>query len=166
MILIIQRVLDAVCTVDDEPTGAIDQGLVVYAGVLKTDTSDHAVRAASKLAKLRIFPDDPDPAVAKMNYSLSQLAAEAQDARTGILLIPNFTLSANPASKGNRPSFTDAAQPAVAEPLFNRLASEVRANGVTCDIGRFGADMRIRATAWGPVTLRLNTDDIPAIKNG
>ncbi len=141
---VVSRVSRAAVVVGGEPVGEIGRGLLVYVGVVEGDGEADARWTAEKLFALRIFPDE----AGRMNRSVA-------DVEGGLLLIPNFTLAGR-TRKGSRPSFTDAADPAVAEPLFDRVAA-LCAERVTTATGVFGGDMRITSTADGPVTLVLES---------
>ena len=140
---IVQRVSHAKVTVDDELTGSIGQGLCVLVGVTHDDTEAQARKLADKLWKLRIFSDDDD----KMNLSVADIAGE-------ILLVSQFTLYAD-ATKGNRPSYVQAARPEQAEPLIEFVGDRLRSLGITVAAGRFGADMNVELLNQGPVTISL-----------
>ncbi len=147
MIAIVQRVLSAAVTADGLPAGEIGPGLLILLGVVDGDGKAEAATLAAKTANLRIFCDEAD----KMNRSLLDTAG-------GALVVSNFTLAAD-VRKGNRPSFTGAASPDVAERLYEAYMAELRRLGVSrVESGRFGADMQIAMTADGPVTITLDTD--------
>ena len=140
---VIQRVEKAACYVDGEVTGAIEKGFLVLLGVMKGDTKKEAALLAKKIAGLRVFTDEAD----KMNLDL-------QAVNGGILLVSNFTLGADLTKSGKRPSFSDAAPPAEAKPLYEYMADALRAQGVAkVEMGIFGADMKLHMIADGPVTL-------------
>lgn len=140
---VIQRVEEAACFVDGKVTGEIGAGYLVLLGVMKGDTKREVDLLAKKIAGMRVFTDDAD----KMNLDL-------QDVNGGILLVSNFTLGADLTKSGRRPSFSDAAPPAEAEPLYEYMADKLRECGVSkVETGIFGADMKIRMIADGPVTL-------------
>lgn len=139
---VIQRVEQAACRVDGKVTGEIQTGFLVLLGVMKGDTKAQADLLAKKIAGLRIFTDEAD----KMNLDL-------KDVGGGILLVSNFTLGADLTKSGRRPSFSDAAPPSEAEPLYEYMADQLRKLGVTVETGIFGADMKISMVADGPVTL-------------
>ena len=139
---VIQRVEQAACRVDGKVTGEIQTGFLVLLGVMKGDTQAQADLLAKKIAGLRIFTDEAD----KMNLDL-------KDVGGGILLVSNFTLGADLTKSGRRPSFSDAALPSEAEPLYECRADQLRKLGVTVETGIFGADMKISMVADGPVTL-------------
>ncbi len=136
---VVQRVERARST----PGGSIDAGLCILLGVAEGDTEDDAVRLASKIARLRVFPDDDG----RFDRSLLDTGGAA-------LVVSQFTLLADTA-KGNRPSFTGAAAPEAAEPLYERFCEELRAMGITVAQGVFGAKMRVEIVNDGPVTIVL-----------
>ena len=133
-----QRVSEASVEVDGERIAEVGPGLLVLLGVHVDDDEGHADRMASQLAALRIFED----ADGRMNRSVS-------DTRGEILCVSQFTLLAD-TSRGNRPSFVEAARPEEAEPLYERVREALGAQG-----GRFGARMAIRLVNDGPVTLSV-----------
>ncbi len=143
---VIQRVSEASVTVEGESIASIGEGLLVLLGVAPGDTSSHARWLAGKTARLRIFED----AAGKMNLSVGDRGGE-------ILVVSQFTLLAD-CRKGNRPSFTEAAQPEQAIPLYEMYAKilEEELPG-RVRRGRFGADMRVALVNEGPVTLILDT---------
>ncbi len=143
--LVVQRVVAARVTVDEEVVGSIGRGLMVLAGVTDGDTEADADLLADKLAGLRVFPDDHGA----MNLSVQQVAGE-------ILMVSQFTLYAD-TRRGRRPSFTAAAQPAVADALIARLSEQLRSKGLTVASGRFGAYMEVDLINSGPVTIILET---------
>ncbi|MBN9524360.1 D-tyrosyl-tRNA(Tyr) deacylase [bacterium] len=142
---VIQRVRRAAVVVAGETVGAIDAGWLVLLGVAPTDTPAEAAWLADKVAHLRAFEDD----AGKMNRSVL-------DAGGAVLVVSQFTLYGD-TRKGRRPSFTGAAPPALAEPLYERFAAELRAVGLPVATGRFGADMRVELVNDGPVTFVLDT---------
>lgn len=142
---VIQRVQRASVTVDGEIIGQIEHGLLVLLGVHRTDSAEQGRWLADKIAGLRIFPD----ADGKMNLSV-------QDANGGILVVSQFTLY-GACQKGRRPSFIDAAQPEIAEPLYEQFANNIRALGIPVATGKFGADMQVELINDGPVTIVLDT---------
>ena len=142
---VIQRVRRAAVVVAGETVGAVDAGWLVLLGVAPADTPAEAAWLADKVANLRAFEDD----AGKMNRSVL-------DVRGGVLVVSQFTLYGD-CRKGRRPSFTGAAPPAVAEPLYERFAAELRAAGLPVATGRFGADMRVELVNDGPVTFVLES---------
>jgi D-tyrosyl-tRNA(Tyr) deacylase len=141
---VVQRVSRAAVRVDGETVGACGAGLVVLVGAGHEDTSETAGRLAAKVARLRVFPDD----AGRFDRSLLDVAGEA-------LVVSQFTLLAD-TRKGNRPSFTDAAPPEVAEPLVERFAEALRELGVDVATGVFGAGMEVELVNEGPVTIVLD----------
>lgn len=147
MIAIIQRILNASVIADGLPSGKAEKGLLVLLGVVDGDGEEQAELLAKKTANLRIFCDEND----KMNLSLLDIGGDA-------LVVSNFTLAAD-VRKGNRPSFTGAAAPEIANQLYEFYCKKLKEQGVnSVETGKFGADMQISMTADGPVTITLDTD--------
>ncbi|MBI4307305.1 MAG: D-tyrosyl-tRNA(Tyr) deacylase [Chloroflexi bacterium] len=142
---VLQRVARASVTIQGDVVGRIGPGLVVLLGVGKDDTETDARSLADKIVQLRIFADD----AGKFNRS-------ALDAGAGLLVVSQFTLYAD-TRKGHRPSFTDAAHPAHAEPLYNRFVEFLRASGLEVATGRFAASMQVELQNDGPVTIWLES---------
>jgi D-tyrosyl-tRNA(Tyr) deacylase len=138
--IVVQRVLRA----SVRPGGAIGPGLVALVGIAEGDTEAEADRLAGRVARLRIFEGDDG----KFDRSLLDTAGAA-------LAISQFTLIADTA-KGNRPSFSGAARPERAEPLYERFCTVLRELGVTVETGVFGARMAVELTGDGPVTIVLD----------
>ena len=141
---VVQRVSRAEVRVGGEVTGRIGSGLAVLLGVGKGDTERAVEFLLDKIVGLRIFPD----AEGKMNLSLEQTGG-------GLLVVSQFTLTAD-TSRGNRPGFSTAAPPPLAERLYERFATEIRARHGRVATGRFGADMRVTLANDGPVTFVLD----------
>jgi D-aminoacyl-tRNA deacylase len=142
---LLQKVTKASVAISGETVGAIRNGLVVLVGVANGDTIKDAQYLAQKTAGLRIFSDNEG----KFNLS-------ALDTKGELLIISQFTLLAD-ARKGKRPSFTDAAPPALAEELFNRFVAEARATGLKVETGRFQRHMLVEIHNDGPVTIILDS---------
>lgn len=139
---VVQRVSRARST----PGGAIGRGLCVLLGVARGDELEDATRLAGKLARLRIFPDEDG----RFDRSLLDVGGEA-------LVVSQFTLLADSRrQKGTRPDFSEAAQPEVAQPLYERFCEELRALGVHVETGVFGAKMQLELVNDGPVTIVLD----------
>ncbi len=130
--------------VEDEVVGEIGPGLCVLLGVAREDDEAAAERLAGRVARLRIFENHGG----KFDRSLL-------DAGGAALVVSQFTLIAD-TTKGNRPSFSEAAPPEVAEPLYERFCSALRELGVTVETGVFGARMRVELANDGPVTILLD----------
>lgn len=133
--------------VEGQSVGKCSEGLLVLLGVAETDTKAEAELLARKVCNLRVLCDQND----KMNLSVL-------DTMGSMLVVSNFTLCAD-TSKGNRPSFINAARPEISEPLYEYFIECVKLNGVSeVGKGQFGADMKIEAHLNGPVTVLLDTD--------
>jgi len=145
MRLVIQRVRQASVTVDGKRVSEIGSGLLVLAGVSHGDTSFDARHLAKKTAKLRIFQDSEG----KMNRSVEEESGE-------ILAVSQFTLYGN-CTKGNRPSYIDAARPELGEERFNEYVQALQHMGIPSKTGVFGADMKVELLNDGPVTLILES---------
>jgi len=144
LIALIQRVSRASVRIDEQETGAIESGALVFLGIHRTDTSGELEWLVNKTANLRIFADDDG----KMNRSLLDIAGEA-------LVISQFTLYGN-AKKGNRPSFVQSAPPEIAEPLYEEFVARLQDQlGRAVASGKFGAQMDIELINEGPVTIWL-----------
>lgn len=140
---LLQRVSSGKVRVKDQAIAQIGKGLVVLLGVGHEDGEEQAAFLAEKIAHLRIFEDE----AGKTNLSVLEVGGEA-------IVVSQFTLYAD-TRKGRRPSFTDAALPAHAEPLVERFAALLRAQGVPTQTGQFGAHMLVEIHNDGPVTIWL-----------
>ncbi|MEE2875959.1 MAG: D-aminoacyl-tRNA deacylase [Chloroflexota bacterium] len=145
---VLQAVSQATVSVDGVIESQVDQALLVYLGISETDTDELLAKFGVKVANLRVFPDESD----RLMYSCLDLEAS-------ILLIPNFTLISD-ARKGRRPTFFKAAEPAVAEALFNGLVNSLVLLTPTLKTGVFGADMTVEATVRGPLNLVIDDQDL------
>ncbi len=143
---VVQRVSYAKVVVEGRTTGEIGPGFLVLLGVTGSDGKDQASILAGKVARLRVFRDSQD----KMNLSVLDTGGE-------ILVVSQFTLYAD-TTKGNRPSFTDAAPPGQAEELYEYFCDELTALGIGVAKGVFGAHMEVSLLNDGPVTICLDTD--------
>ncbi len=144
---VVQRVKYTKLSVDGELISEIPFGLTVFLGVTTGDSEKQAEWLMKKVAGLRIFEDE----AGKMNLSVKDVGGE-------VLLVSQFTLYGD-ASHGNRPSFTLAARPEVAEPLYEYAVEALKAQGVTVKKGVFGGDMKIEQYNDGPVTILLEKED-------
>jgi D-aminoacyl-tRNA deacylase len=135
---LVQRVGEASVSVDGDEVARIGRGLLVLLGVRTDDGPEQADRLAGKIERLRVFED----AQGKMNLSVRDVGGE-------LLVVSQFTLYGD-ATRGNRPSYVEAAPPELAEPLYARVREALGAQG-----GVFGARMRVALVGEGPVTLLL-----------
>ncbi|MEA4861100.1 D-aminoacyl-tRNA deacylase [bioreactor metagenome] len=142
---VIQRVKDAQVSVDGKVVGKIGFGLLIYLGVQKGDSLENLQWLCTKIMKLRIFSDDKG----KMNLSPKEVAAS-------LLVVSQFTLVAN-LSKGNRPSYDEAADPKDADLLYQKSLELFSAEGFFVQSGTFGAHMDVTYTNDGPVTFILQS---------
>ncbi|MGD8970902.1 MAG: D-aminoacyl-tRNA deacylase [Desulfobacterales bacterium] len=142
---VIQRVKESIVSVDGREVGRIGHGMLVLLGVHRQDTDTAAKDLARKISHLRIFED----AGGKMNRSLLDTGGE-------MLVVSQFTLYGD-CRKGRRPSFVEAAPPALAERLYNCFVGWVRQEGIVVETGRFRAMMAVSLVNDGPVTLILNS---------
>jgi D-tyrosyl-tRNA(Tyr) deacylase len=143
---VIQRVTRAEVRVDGESVSSIGPGLVVLVGVAQGDSESEAALLADKLVGLRVFPDEDG----KMNLSVV-------DASGSIMVVSQFTLHGD-VRRGRRPSFTAAADPAIAEPLIESLVGRI-GRSVPVASGRFAASMQLDLINDGPVTIILELID-------
>lgn len=144
MKLVIQRVKSASVSIDGRVYNAIQQGLLLLVGVGPEDQQEDLDYAVRKIVNMRIFSDDEG----KMNLSVKDIQGE-------ILSVSQFTLFAD-TKKGNRPAFTGAAKPDMAEDFYQEFNQEL-AKEVSVEAGVFGADMQVELVNDGPVTIILDT---------
>jgi D-aminoacyl-tRNA deacylase len=142
---VVQRVSRAEVRVEGRVTGAVGRGLVVLLGVAQGDDDEAARYLADKVAALRIFEDD----AGKMNRSVSEVGG-------GVLVVSQFALLGD-ARKGNRPGFTAAAPPELADALYQRFCALLREKGLPVGTGVFRAHMEVELVNDGPVTLMLDS---------
>ena len=143
---VIQRVLQGRVEVNGQQVSHIDKGLLVYLSVGKTDTVRDAQFMAEKLVNLRIFADE----AGKMNRGLLDVGGS-------ILLVSNFTLHGD-CRKGRRPSFDAAAEPELAQQLYEKLIELIAEQGVVVEKGAFGEYMQVSSVNDGPVTFLLDSE--------
>ncbi len=142
---VVQRVSHASVTVEGETVGAIGPGFMVLVGVQEGDAETDAAYCAAKISGLRVFEDAED----KMNLSLADVGGQ-------VLLVSQFTLMGD-ARHGRRPSFSGAARPEQAEPLFLRLVSLLEQTGLRVETGRFRTHMEVELVNDGPITILLDS---------
>ena len=143
---VVQRVSEASVTIDSRARGAIQKGLVVLLGIEEADTVEDIEWLSGKIVRLRIFNDDHGV----MNLSVQETGGE-------ILLVSQFTLFAS-TKKGNRPSYSRAARPEIAVPLYENFARRLAQDlGKPIQTGEFGADMKIALVNDGPVTIIIDS---------
>ncbi|MGL6064942.1 MAG: D-aminoacyl-tRNA deacylase [Fusobacteriaceae bacterium] len=148
MRVIIQRVLHASVSIENEIVGKINNGFLVLLGIKDTDTDKEVKWLAEKICGLRIFEDENG----KMNKELKDINGE-------ILLVSQFTLYGD-CKKGKRPSFIKSAKPDIAIPLYENFKNEIIKHSIPLQCGVFGADMKVELLNDGPVTLIIDTEDL------
>ncbi len=148
MKFVIQRVNHASLSIDRKERAHIEKGLLVFIGISETDTKEIADVMVRKLTHMRIFEDEDG----KTNLDLQAVSGN-------ILLVSQFTLYAN-CKKGNRPSFTHAAKPDLAIPLYEYIIENVRDVFPDVQTGEFGADMKIELLNDGPFTIVLDSEQL------
>ncbi len=142
---VVQRVSSSKVTVEDNITGQIKKGLLVLLGVTHEDTSSDVDYMIDKILNLRIFEDENG----KMNLSLKDVDGE-------LLVVSQFTLYGD-CRKGKRPSFTNAARPEVATPLYEEFVQKSKEQNIVVQTGQFGAHMMVDLINDGPVTMLLDS---------
>src|SRR6202140_2994122 len=145
---LLQRVTHARVTVDEQIVGEIGHGLLILLGIGHADGEAQVKSMSEKIVQLRIFEDDEG----KMNRSLLDIGGQA-------LVVSQFTLYAD-ARRGRRPGYTDAAPPALAEPLVERFKDAITSYGVKVAGGVFGAYMQVELLNDGPVTIWLDSEQL------
>ncbi len=149
MLAVIQRVKYANVKIENEIKGSCENGFMILLGVVQGDTKEDADKLLKKIPFLRIFEDENG----KMNLSCLDVDGE-------MLVVSQFTLAAD-CSHGRRPSFTNAAPPDDAIPLYEYVVRELRNAGIKkVDTGEFGADMQVELVNDGPVTIILNSKEL------
>lgn len=145
---VIQRVLKAGVTIDNKKVANISNGLLILLGIVDEDSHDDIIWLSNKIANLRIFPDEDGI----MNTSLIDIDGEA-------IVVSQFTLHAN-TRKGNRPSYTKAAKPEIAIPIYEEFIDRLELDlGKKVQTGQFGANMQVDLINDGPVTIIIDTKD-------
>ena len=148
MKFVIQRVSNGTVTIENNIVGKIDTGFLVLIGITDSDTKEIADAMVKKLINLRVFNDSQG----KMNLSL-------KDVSGSLLLVSQFTLYAD-CSHGNRPGFTQAANPYFANELYEYIVAKCQTYDICIQTGEFGADMKVSLLNDGPVTIILDSDEI------
>lgn len=148
MRVLIQRVLEAKVEVEGKCIGQIGKGYLILFGVAEGDTKEMTDKLFDKMVKLRIFPDE----AGKSNLSLKDVNGE-------LLVVSQFTLYAD-CKKGNRPSFTNAGNPDLANSLYEYFLKLARNELGTVQSGEFGADMKVSLVNDGPFTVLLDSNEI------
>ena len=148
MKFVVQRVKEANVVVDGKIIGEIEKGFLVVVGISNNDNKDIADKMVKKLIGLRIFSDEND----KINLSLNDVSG-------GLLMISQFTLYAD-CRKGNRPSFTDAGSPDMANELYEYIIAECKKELPVVERGEFGADMKVELLNDGPFTIVLDSKEL------
>lgn len=147
MRVLVQRVKNANVKVDGEILGQIKEGLLLFVGFKEGDGIEEIQYMVRKILNARIFSDEDG----KMNLNVSQVKGK-------ILSISQFTLYAK-TKKGNRPSFSEAQNPAEANQNYELFNDELRKNNIEVQTGEFGADMKVELVNDGPVTIMYDTDE-------
>ncbi|CAI8159913.1 MAG: D-aminoacyl-tRNA deacylase [Pseudidiomarina mangrovi] len=145
MIALLQRVTEAHVAIAGTTVASIQQGLLVLLGIERDDQASEVKKLAQRVAQYRLFSDADD----KMNLSVTDIAGS-------VPVVSQFTLAAD-TNSGRRPSFSSAAAPALAEPLYQQFVAELQQLGIYVATGQFGADMQVSLTNDGPVTFLLNS---------
>lgn len=148
MKMVIQRVNSASVDIDGKTVGKIGKGYLMLLGVGEGDTGEIAEKMVDKLFRLRIFEDENG----KTNLSAESVGAE-------ILVVSQFTLYAS-CRKGNRPSFTDAAPPDLANRLYEKVIELCENRFSKTEHGEFGADMKVSLVNDGPFTVVLDSGEL------
>ncbi|WP_020396898.1 D-aminoacyl-tRNA deacylase [Thiolinea disciformis] len=143
MIGLIQRVSEASVTIEQQRVAEIQRGILLLLGVEKLDTVPKADRLLERVLNYRIFEDEQG----RMNRSLLEIQGN-------LLVVPQFTLAAD-TKKGNRPSFTSAADPELGHKLFDYVCTQLQTRFGVLQAGRFGANMQVHLINDGPVTFWL-----------
>ena len=143
MKIVVQRVTKAQVEVDKKIVGKIDKGFLILVGITQSDTTENADYLVKKVSNLRVFEDENE----KMNLSIKDIDGK-------FLIVSQFTLYAD-CSGGNRPSFTNAARPEMANELYEYFCDKCVENGIEIQKGIFGANMKVGLVNDGPVTIVL-----------
>jgi D-aminoacyl-tRNA deacylase len=142
---VVQKVLEASVSIDQNLKSSIGVGLMILVGIEDADNQEDIDWLAKKILNMRIFEDEEGV----MNLSVL-------DVKGSLLIVSQFTLHAS-TKKGNRPSYIKAAKPDISIPLYELFVAEVSKSGLTVQTGEFGADMKVSLINDGPVTILLDT---------
>ena len=145
MRLLVQRTTEASVSINGTVHNSIEKGLVIFLGIETGDTEEDCNWLIQKISKLRIFNNEDG----KMNHSIKEVNG-------AFLVISQFTLHAS-TKKGNRPSYIRAAPPEIAIPLYEQFITKLESTGSQVSPGIFGADMKVRLTNDGPVTIWIDS---------
>ena len=143
---VVQRVKNASVSISDKIVGECGFGALILVCAIKGDTVSQVEKLANKISKIRIYQDENQ----KMHHSLMDINGSA-------LVISQFTLAAD-LKRGNRPGFSEAAEPEKAKHLYNHFVSCLEQSGISTQTGEFGSDMEVSLINDGPVTICLDTD--------
>lgn len=147
MKVVVQRVSSASVTIDDQVHSEIGMGFLILLGIAPTDTDAAVDYLVNKISKLRVFSDE----AGKMNRDLTAVNGS-------VLVVSQFTLFAD-TRHGNRPGFSNAAEPGLGEKLYRQFVTKMGATGVPVQTGEFGADMQVALVNDGPVTIIYDTKE-------
>ncbi len=146
MIALLQRVLSASVTIDEQEVGKIEKGILLFLGITHQDTEEDIDWLVKKISLLRIFPDEEG----KMNKDIHEINGD-------ILVVSQFTLHAS-TKKGNRPSFIESAPPEIAQFVYQLFIKKLQIElGKSVSSGKFGADMQVELINDGPITIILDS---------
>ena len=143
---VVQRVKNASVSISDKIVGECEFGALILVCAMKNDTISQAEKIANKISKIRIYQDENQ----KMNQSLMDINGSA-------LVISQFTLAAD-LKRGNRPGFSEAAEPEKAKHLYNHFVFCIEQSGISTQTGEFGSEMEVCLINDGPATICLDTD--------
>ena len=147
MIAVLQRVSKGYVTINGEVKSTVQNGLVIFLGVVRDDTEEDVRFLTEKISGFRIFNDENE----KMNLSI-------KDVNGSVLVISQFTLCGD-WKKGRRPSFIHAAPSDMAESMYQKFCEKLQAEGIPVQTGQFGAMMNVELVNDGPVTIILDSRD-------
>ena len=143
---VVQRVKNASVSISDKIMGECEFGALILVCAMKNDTISQVEKISNKISKIRIYKDENQ----KMSHSLMDINGSA-------LVISQFTLAAD-LKRGNRPGFSEAAEPEKAQHLYNHFVSCLKQSGISTQTGEFGSEMAVHLINDGPVTICLDTD--------